>query len=70
VIPQAKLFTILLIGLQGSVAITILSRGSLVQPGLIVGAAFCLAAACVSNVPGVVANFALAAIQALLAFTR
>jgi hypothetical protein len=70
VIPQAKLFTILLVALQVSIAIMILGRGGLVQPGLIAGAVFCLAAASVSNVPGAFANLALAAVQALLAFTR
>jgi hypothetical protein len=70
VIPQAKLFTILPIALQVSVAVMILSRGSLVRPGLLVGALFALAATSVSNVPGAVANLALAVVQALLAFAR
>ncbi len=70
VIPHAKLFTILLITLQTSTAFMILSRGNLVKPGLIVGAAFSLAVVPLSNVPGAIANFTLAAIQALLAFTR
>jgi hypothetical protein len=48
----------------------ILSRGSLVEAGLIAGAAFSLAAVLVSSVPGAIANFALAAVQALLVFTR
>jgi hypothetical protein len=70
VIPQAKLFTILLIVLQGSIAIMILSRGNLVKPGLIAGVVFCLAAAFVSNVPGAIANLALAGALAILAATR
>ena len=70
VIPRAKLFTILLIALQVSIAVTILSRGNLVQYGLIAGAVFSLAAALVSNVPGAVANLALAALMVFLAFTH
>jgi uncharacterized membrane protein len=70
VIPCVKLFTILLAAFQASIALMILSRGSLVQPGLIAGAAFSLAVISVSNVSGSIANFALAAIQAFLAFTR
>lgn len=70
VIPQAKFFTILLVVLQLSIALMILSRGELVQVGLVVGAGFSLLAALVSNVPGATANLALAIIMALLAFTR
>lgn len=70
IIPQAKLFTILLVALQLSIAVTILSRGNLVQYGLIAGAVFSLAAALVSNVPGAIANLALAALQLFLAFTH
>jgi hypothetical protein len=53
-----------------SIAVTILSRGNLVQYGLIAGAVFSLAAALVSNVPGAIANLALAALQVFLAFTH
>ena len=70
VIPRSKLFTILLVALQVSIAVTILSRGNLVQYGLIAGAVFSLAAVLVSNVPGAIANLALAALQVFLAFTR
>ena len=70
VIPRSKLFTILLIALQVSIAVTILSRGNLVQYGLMAGAIFSLAAVLVSNVPGAIANLALAALQVFLAFTR
>ena len=69
VFPYAKLFTVLLIALQASIALMILSRGSLVQLGLITGAVFSLAAVLVSNVPGAIANLALAALQVFLAFT-
>ena len=70
VIPRSKLFTILLVALQVSIAVTILSRGNLVQYGLIAGAIFSLAAVFVSNVAGAIANLALAALQVFLAFTR
>jgi hypothetical protein len=70
VIPEAKLFTILLVALQVSIAVTILSRGNLIQYGLIAGAVFSLAAVLVSNVPGALANLALAALQVFLALTR
>jgi len=70
VIPHARLFTILLVALQVSIAVTILSRGNLVQYGLMAGAVFSLAAVLVSNVPGAIANLALAALQVFLAFTR
>ena len=70
VIPHAKLFTILLIALQVSIAVMILSRSNLVQYGLIAGAIFSLAAVFVSNVPGAIANLALAALQVFLALTR
>jgi hypothetical protein len=70
VLPYSKLFTILLIVFQLFVAISILSRGILVKPGLIAGAAFTLAAAMVSNIPGAIANLALATVQLFLAFTR
>lgn len=70
VIPQAKLFTILLVALQVSIAVTILSRGNFIQYGLIAGAVFSLAAVLVSNVPGAFANLALAALQVFLALTR
>jgi hypothetical protein len=70
VIPYARLFTVLLIALQVSIAVMILSRGNLVQYGLIAGAVFSLAAALVSNVPGAIANLALAALLILLALTH
>ena len=70
VIPRARLFTGLLIAFQLLVALSILSRGNLVEPGLIAGATFCLAAAFVSNTPGAFANLLLAAVQTFLALTR
>lgn len=70
VIPNARLFTILLIIFQLVVAFCILSRGELVQPGLIAGAVFCFAAALVSNVGGAIANLVLAVVQLVLALAR
>lgn len=69
VIPRTKLFTILLIAVQATIAFMILSRGPLVKPGLVAGAAFSLAAAFVSSVPGAIGNLALAVLLALLALT-
>lgn len=70
VLPNSRLFTSLLIIFQLIVALSILSRGILVQPGLIAGAVFSLAAVMVSSVPGALANLALAIVQLFLAFTR
>lgn len=70
VLPYSKLFTILLIVFQLIVAISILSRGIIVKPGLIAGAVFSLAAVMVSNMPGAIANLILAALQLFLAFSR
>ena len=70
VIPRAKLFTILLIIFQLTVAFCILSRGPLVIPGLIVGAIFTFAAAFVSNPSGATANLVMSAAQLYLALTR
>ena len=70
VIPNARLFTVLLVVFQLIVAFCILSRGDLVVPGLIAGAIFCFAAALVSNTGGAVANLILAVGQLYLALTR
>lgn len=70
VIPHARLFTILLITFQVTASFMILSRGGFVKLGLIAGAVFSLATVLISNVPGAIANLALAVIQALLAITR
>ena len=68
VVPRASLFTILIIACQISVAILILSRGDFVKGGLIVACLFSLVAALVSGKGGAIANLALAALLALLAF--
>ena len=70
VLPHDRLFTILLIIFQLVVAFCILSRGELVETGLIAGAIFCFAAALVSNVGGAIANLILAIGQLYLALTR
>jgi len=70
VIPRARLFTGILIAFQLMVASSILSRGNLVDPGLIAGAVFCFSTALVSNTSGVVANLSMALVQMFLAFTQ
>ena len=70
VIPRAFLFTALLIALQISIATLILSRGDFVRTGLIVGCLFSLAAALASSKGGAIGNLTLAALMALLAFSR
>jgi hypothetical protein len=70
VVPHARLFTGLLIAFQMLAAASILSRGDLVEFGLLVGAVFCSMAALVSNTPGAVINLLMGGIQLFLAFTR
>ena len=70
VIPRATLFTGLLIAFQLLVALSILSRGTLVEPGLIAGAVFCFGAMLVSNASGAAANLLMALAQMYLACTR
>ena len=70
IIPNAVLFSGLLIVFQLLVAYSILSRGALVTSGFTAGAIFCLAAVPVSNVPGAAANLLMAVAQVYLAFTR
>jgi len=70
VIPRATLFTGLLIAFQLLVALSILSRGTLVEPGLIAGAVFCFGAMLVSNTSGAAANLLMALAQMYLACTR
>lgn len=68
VVPQASLFTGLLITFQLLVAVSILSRGNLVAPGLIAGAVFCFSAVLVSNPTGAIANLTMALVQVFLVF--
>lgn len=70
VMPRSMVFTGLLIIFQLIVALSILTRGILVQSGLIAGAVFSLVAVMASNIPGALANLALALFQLFLAFTR
>ena len=70
VMPRAKLFTGLLIVFQLLVAVSILSRGNLVEIGLLAGAAFAFGVVFVSNVPGAIANLVISIIQLLLAWAR
>lgn len=67
VIPNPRIFTVTLILFQLFVAIALLSQGPFVMLGLLTGTAFCLYAVFVSNVPGAIANLALAVIQFYLA---
>lgn len=70
VIPQTRLFTGLLIAFELLVALSILSRGGLVELGLFAGAVFCFSVVLVSNVPGAMANLLMAVVQLFLALTR
>jgi hypothetical protein len=67
VIPNASLFTIILVLIQLSVATLILTRGNFVSIGLIEGGMFSLIAALVSSKGGAIANLALAALLGFLA---
>ena len=70
VIPRARFFTGLLIVFQLLVALSILSRGNLVELGLIAGIVFCFIATFVSNTAGAIANLLMAVVLMFLAFTR
>jgi hypothetical protein len=70
VIPNSKVFTVLMIVFQLAVAASILSRGALAGPGLIAGALFAFGAAWVSSPGGALANLAMAVVMAYLALTR
>ncbi len=70
VIPHARVFTILLIVFQLTVAFCILSRGALVKPGLVAGAIFSFAVVFVSNTSGAIANLVMSVVQLYLALTR
>jgi hypothetical protein len=70
VIPHASLVTALLIVGQITIATLILSRGDFVEIGLLLGCLFSLTAAFVSSIGGAIGNLALAALMALLAFSR
>jgi hypothetical protein len=70
VIPNPSIFTVTLILFQLFVGIALLSRGPFVGLGLLAGTVFCMYAVFVSNVPGAIANLALAVLQFYLASAR
>lgn len=70
VVPTPRIFTITLILFQLFVAVALLSQGPYVELGLLAGTAFCMYAVFVSNVPGAIANLALAVLQFYLATVR
>lgn len=70
VLPNAAAFTILVIGFQGTVAVVIFTRGDLTTAALFAGAGFAFLAGLASNPGGTIGNFALAAIQLILALAR
>lgn len=70
IIPHAKLFTMLLIVFQLVVGLCLLSRGTLVRPGLIAGAIFSFAVVFVSNTSGAIANLTMCVVQIYLALVR
>lgn len=67
VIPNPRIFTIMLVLFQLFVGIALLSQGPYVGLGLLAGVAFCMYAVFVSNVPGAIANLAMAVLQFYLA---
>lgn len=70
VLPTPRMFTITLILFQLFVAVALLSQGAYVGLGLLAGTVFCMYAVFVSNVPGAIANLALAVLQFYLASVR
>jgi hypothetical protein len=70
VIPNPRIFTVMLVLFQLFVGIALLSHGPYVGLGLIAGVAFCMYAVFVSNVPGAIANLVLAVLQFYLASVR
>jgi hypothetical protein len=70
VIPNPGIFTVTLILFQLFVGLALLSQGPSVGLGLLAGTAFCMYAAFVCNVPGAIANLAMAVLQFYLASAR
>lgn len=70
VIPNAALFTVLLILFQVTVSILILTRGDLVKPALLAGGAFSCVIALFSSPGGTAGNLTLAMIQFAAAASR
>ena len=69
-VPNPRMFTMTLILFQLFVAIALLSQGPYVGLGLLAGTAFSMYAVFVTNVPGAIANLALAVLQFYLASIR
>ena len=67
VLPNATVFTTVLIVFQVVAAVTILTRGDLVTAALVAGAVFAVLVALASSPSGTVGNLVLAAIQIILA---
>jgi hypothetical protein len=70
VIPNPRIFSVTLILFQVFVGMTLLSQGTYVGLGLLAGTVFCMYAVFVSNVPGAIANLALAVLQFYLVSSR
>ena len=70
VIPNSKIFALVLATFLLIVGITILSRSQYAVYGLYAGALFCLGAVFVSNVPGAIVNLLLSLAQFFLAYFR
>ena len=70
VIPSPGIFTAILVSFQVLVGIALLSQGPFVELALLAGVVFCLYAVFVCNVPGAIANLAMAVLQFYLASAR
>lgn len=70
ILPNARLFTVLLVLFQVTVAVLILIRGDLVKAALIAGGVFALVAGLASSPGGTAGNTVLAGIQFTLAWAR
>jgi hypothetical protein len=70
VLPNPRIFTIMLILFQLFVAVALLSQEASVGLGLLAGTAFCMYAVFVSNLRGAIVNLALAVLQFYLASAR
>ena len=70
VLPNPRIFTVTLILFQVFVGMALLSQGAYAGLGLLAGTVFCMYAVFVSNVPGAIANLALAVLQFYLASVR
>lgn len=70
VLPRPGIFTTTLILFQLFVGISLLSQGPYAGLGLLAGVLFCMYAVFFCNVPGAIANLALAVLQFYLASVR